>query len=253
MPPPLTELATQIEDLRADMEFVRLASQLRPRLGSILRWEAQGEETELAKRFISANSGTPESVYGPLLIRLLACLESYVRKMIAHAVIRKSKGAKSYDDIAETLGNRNLVLTGRVLATLDSPREYIKFNIEEMVDNLASCRRGASPFKLNAPAFCAQLASVNPSVIEKALENIDLTNWWDKIGANSSIASLLETKGSRATGARAKERLKELSRWRNHLAHGGEGQLVISESQLGEAIELVAAFGTALDSILHQL
>lgn len=49
MPTPLQELQTQIEALKADVDFVRLASQLRLRVGKVLQWQAQGEETELAR------------------------------------------------------------------------------------------------------------------------------------------------------------------------------------------------------------
>jgi hypothetical protein len=48
---PLDELEAQIEAIHADMDFVKLASQLRPRLGSILIWDAHGEGTEIAKKF----------------------------------------------------------------------------------------------------------------------------------------------------------------------------------------------------------
>jgi hypothetical protein len=104
---------------------------------------------------------------------------------------------------------------------------------------------------LNVSAFSATLASVSPAAIERALENVDVSNWWDKIGASPKIVALLGTKGNHATGIRAKERLKELTRWRNHVAHGGEGQIVISDSQLGDAVDFVAAFGKALDAVVQ--
>jgi hypothetical protein len=174
-----------------------------------------------------------------------------LRTTIADVVIRRAEKAKTYDDLAESLGNRNLVLTGRLLSTLDTPRDYLTLNVNEMVDNLASCRRGSSSFKLNALAFSATLAGVNPSVIEKAFDNVDVGKWWDKIGANPKVVALMGTTGTHATGLRVKERLKELARWRNHVAHGGDGQLVISDSELSDAIQFVAVFGEALDAIVQ--
>ena len=41
---------------------------------------------------------------------------------------------------------------------------------------------------------------------------------------------------------------QELSRWRNQLAHGGDAEISISETQLGEAIEFIGAFSVALDA-----
>jgi hypothetical protein len=251
MPTPLQELQTQIDALRADVEFVRLASQLRLRVGKVLQWQAQGEETELAKRFINSRPSSPEAVYGPLLVRLLASLERYMRNTIAHIVEHKAANATSYDTVAGTLGFRNLILTGRLLSTLETPRDYLTLNVEELIGNLASCKRGSGKFRLNAIAFSSALAGINPSVVEKAFDNLDIGGWWDKIGADVRITALLGTKGARATGDRAKERLKELARWRNHLAHGGDGEIVISESQIADAIEFVGVFSVALDTVVR--
>jgi len=251
MPTPLQELQANIEALRHDVEFVRLASQLRLRVGKVLQWQAQGEETELAKRFINSRPSSAEAVYGPLLIRLLASLERYMRSTIAHIVDEKAANAASYDSVAGTLGYRNLVLTGRLLSTLDTPRDYLTFDVEQLVENLASCKRGSGRFKLNAIAFSSALAGVNPSVLEKAFDNLDISGWWDRIGAEAKVMALLGTKGARATGDRAKERLKELARWRNHLAHGGDGEIVISESQITDAIEFVGVFSTAFDAVVR--
>jgi hypothetical protein len=251
MPTPLKELQAQVDALRADVEFVRLASQLRLRVGKVLQWQAQGEETDLAKRFINSQPSSPEAVYGPLLVRLLASLERYMRNTITDIVDHKAANASSYDSVAGTLGNRNLVLTGRLLSTLDAPRDYLTLNVEELIENLASCRRGSGKFRLNSIAFSSALGGVSPSVLEKAFDNLEISGWWDRIGADAKITALLGTKGARATGDRAKERLKELARWRNHLAHGGDGEILISESQIDDAIEFVRVFGVAFEAVVR--
>ena len=251
MATPLGDLQAQLDLLRADTEFVRLASQLRPRIGGIIQWQAHGEETELARRFMKANSGTPEGVYSSLLIRLVACFEKYLRNTIAAIVKRKSEKAGCYDDVATTIGSRNQILTGRLLASQDDPRDYLTFNVEEAIANLASCRKGSQKFQLNPLAFSATLIGVTPKAVEKALENVGIKEWWDKVGADPKIIALLGTKGVHATGKQSQERLKELSRWRNHLAHGGDGEMLISESQLSESIDFISAFSAALENVTN--
>lgn len=251
MPKPLQELQTQIEALRADVEFIRLASQLRPRIGRVLQWQAQGEETDLAKRFINSRPSNAEAVYGPLLVRLLASLERYMRNTIAYIVDQRAANAADYDTLEGALGHRNLVLTGRLLSAMDAPRDHLTLNVDELIQNLASCTRGARKFKLNAIAFSSALGGVSPSLLEKAFDNLEISGWWDRIGADSRITELLGTKGPRATGDRAKERLKELARWRNQIAHGGDGEIVISESQIADAIDFVGVFGAAFDSVIR--
>lgn len=251
MPKPLQELQSQIETLRADVEFIRLASQLRPRIGRVLQWQAQGEEIALARQFMNSRQSSAEAVYGPLLVRLLASLERYMRSTIAQIVDRKAANSIGYDTLDGALGHRNLVLTGRLLSALDAPRDYLTFNVEELIQNLASCTRGARKFKLNSVAFSSALGGVSPSFLERAFDNLDISGWWDRIGADARIAELLGTKGPRATGDRAKARLKELARRRNQIAHGGDGEIVVSESEIADAIEFVGAFSAIFDTIVN--
>lgn len=179
MPTAISEFEAQVDAVRADLEFVKLAAQLRPRIGSILIWNAKGDGTDIAKQFIKARS-LPEGVYASLLVRLVATLERYLRNMIAEAVHRRAAKAKSYDEVASTLGSRNLVLTGRLLASLDQPKDYLTLNIEELVENLASCKKGSSAFKLNLLAFSAAMVGVTPTAIEKAMDTVDVSKWLDR-------------------------------------------------------------------------
>jgi hypothetical protein len=89
-------------------------------------------------------------------------------------------------------------------------------------------------------------------VIEKALENVEVTSFWDGVGGSAGLAELLATKGVRATGVRAFERLKELWRSRNHLAHSGDGEVALSEAQLREALISWFAFSDALDQAVKK-
>jgi hypothetical protein len=67
----------------------------------------------------------------------------------------------------------------------------------------------------------------------------------------SETRELLGTKGARAAGLHSADRLKELSRWRNHLAHGGD-EIVITESQIRDAIDFVWAFSASLDAAVKK-
>jgi len=125
-------------------------------------------------------------------------------------------------------------------------------DVELLIANLASCKRGSRSFRLNAQAFAATVAGVGPAAIEKALENIDVIRWWDGVGGSTALSRLLGTKGARATGDQARERLKELWRWRDHLAHGGDEEIALSESQLIEAIDFVECFSDALDGTVRK-
>lgn len=248
----LEELKVRIGEIDADLTFVALAAQLRPRVGDVVAWGGAGEVLDLVRRFMNAKSSRPEGVYGPLLVRLFAAFERYLRNLVTHSVEQRGSKAHTYDDLPEVLSHRNLVLTGRILASLDSPGDRTAPDIETLIANLATCKHGSNTFRLNTQAFSATVTGAGPAIIEKALEHVNITEWWDEVGGNSALAEHLGTKGSRATGNRTRERLKELWRWRNHLAHGGDEETAITESQLREAVSLVVAFCSALDGVVNK-
>jgi hypothetical protein len=251
MSKPLEDLKTRIAELKSDLIFVAVASQLRPRLGEALDWLGSKETLQLAQRFMDIKEARPEGIYGPLLVRLMAVFERYLRLLIVEGLEHYMSTAKKFDDLPQKLVNRNLILTGRILANVESPRDYLSFNIETLIANLASCKAGSSTFKLNAHAFSATVTGISPVAIDRALESIEVNECWDTIGSDTRLEKLLGTKGARATGSQSAERLKELSRWRNHLAHGGD-EIASTESQLRDALDFVSAFCISLDAAVKK-
>ncbi len=247
MPQPVEELGARLDDLEADLAFVTLAVRLRPRLGEVIVWDPPSDAASLATRFIAAKSSRPEGLYGPLLVKLLAAFERYVRQLVDKVVGGMNASAKSYDDLTSTLCMRHTQLTGRALATIASPLDHLVFNYEDLASNLASCKRGSTSFTLNAAAFAALVTSGSPDVLEKALTSLDIDNWWDALGGNHHLQATLGTKKARPTAKRARERLKELWRWRNNIAHAGDEEVALSDTALTEAIAFVRIFATALD------
>ena len=116
MSPALQGLKARLDEIAIDLGFITLAFQLRPRIGDVLRFDEGGEVIGLAKQFMNAKLVRPEGFYGPLLVRLLASLERYVRKVVSQKVVSRSEAASSYDAIKDSLGKRNIALTGRLLA-----------------------------------------------------------------------------------------------------------------------------------------
>jgi hypothetical protein len=243
----LDELHARVAELRADLTFVALASQLRPRIGAVVQWQAAGDILALLKQFMNEKSSRPEGIYGPLLVGLLAAFERYLRMLVRQCVEHWASRAATYDKLSEKLSRRNLILTGRLLAAIETLPDHLTVDVESVVANLASCKRGSSSFRLNTQAFTATVTGMSPGVIERALEFADVPDCWDIVGANTALVKILGTKGARATGVEAQERLKELWRWRNHLAHGGDDEITISETSLRYAIDFVACFSGALD------
>ena len=248
----LDELNARITELRADLTFVALATQLRPRIGGFLQWQAAGEVLELARQFMEAKASRPEGLYGPLLVRLLAMFERYLRSLVAQCVERRQSQAPIYDNLSETIIRRNVVLTGRLFSTIDTPRDHLMLDIDSMISNLATCKRGNKLYRLNTKAFSATITGASPTAIDRALQCVDLSTCWDDVGGSTILAKQLQTKGARGTGEGARERLKELWRWRNHLAHCGDEEIALTDVQLRGAIDFVQSFSATLDVVVHK-
>jgi hypothetical protein len=247
--PPLEELTILIDELVVDADFVAVAAQLRPRLNGVIRWEGLGkEERGIVQSFLRIKESRPEGLYGPLLVRLLALFERYVRRLIVWTVERRNSAAGKYEDLSQTIANRNRMLTGRVLSSAELP-DHLIFDIPTLIENLASCRAGGS-FRLNPTVFSFGIAGCSPKHLDTALEHVDIGDYWDSVGKDPQLTKLLGTKGARATGTTAKDKLKELSRLRNHLAHGGDGTPLISETDLRDAITFITTFSKALEELV---
>lgn len=252
MPRALDEFQARLLDLEADLTFVSVAARLRPRLGDVVNWDAGADATTLARDFMRAKGSRVEGLFGALLVRTLAALERYTRILIEEALAVSAGRAPKYDQLASHIRTRNTALTGALLQTVESPRGHLTVNFDALVSNLASCQPGSTAYSLNAKAFAAVVAGAGPPTIEKALANVGVRDWWDKVGADGAMARLLGTRGARATGAKARDKLEELWRWRNQVAHGGDGEIALTEIQLRECIAVVRAFAIALDSVVLQ-
>jgi hypothetical protein len=253
MATPLDDLNARVSELKIDLAFVALATQLRPRLLPVVQWDATADVVELARSFMNSKSWRPEGVYGPLLVRLVAEFERYIRMLIAESVQKSVAGVAKYDDLPEHIARRNIALTGKLLAAIEAPRDHLTFEIDSLIANLASCKRGSGSFRLNELAFSAIITGVSPDLVEKALQNVGVAgNLWDGAGLSVALEKQLGTNGPRETGTRARERLKEICRWRNSLAHGGDEDIALSESDLVEAIDFVTCLSGALDQAVRK-
>lgn len=248
----LEDLALHLDEAATSANFVSVASSLRPRLGHLIDWnniQDNVELFELARSFMNIKDIRYEMLYGSLFIRVLADFERFIRRLVENALEEMVRGA-TYNEIKEKLGMHNLRLTGRVLASVSEPRDHLKFDYQNLVENLATCKAGTERFKLNAPAFSAAVVGGSPSVIERALKNIDVDNWWDEVGANKKLQVFLGTKKPRDTANLAKQKLTELWRVRNMIAHASDEVVEVSETKFRDCVEFIRAFSAALSSTI---
>lgn len=237
----------RLDEVQISAKFVSTAAALRPRLGRVLNWDEQlgQQELALARGFMDAKDVRYAIIYAALFVAISAAFERFCRQLIEAALRAKVQGV-TYDEIEGTLGTQNRKLTGRILSAIDSPRDHLSFNYDDLVSNLASCRSDTASFQLNEAVFSAMVTGGAPGILERALRNIDVENWWDDVGADPELQKVLGTRKSRETSNHAERRLAELSRWRNLIAHAGDESLEISTAEFDDAVAFIRAFSKAL-------
>ncbi len=249
----LNEFVLRAGEIKSDLSFLEQAFELRPRIYLVLDFEKRGETLEMARKFGDTVGNRPASFCGPILVRLIASFERYLRMLMQETVDSWAKKAQYFDNLPEGLAERNLVLSGRFIGNSDSPRDYMTLDINTLVDNLVTCRKGRSEFRLNSGVFMDLIYGVTSEVIEKSLNTTRINNWMNVVGADRPLQARLGVdRVSDATKA-VTARLKKLSRWRNNWAHGGDDEVSLTIREVNEELEFVLAFSKALDSAITKL
>jgi hypothetical protein len=243
----LNEFNLRLADLENDLSLLEYAFELRPRIKQVLDPSKQGAVLDLAMKFGNLEGNQPESFYGPMLIRLVASFERYLRLLMRDAVEGWAKRAKTFDQLPDGLGDRNLVLSGRLIGNSDSPRDHLSVDLFTLVDNLPTCRNGSVAFRLNPIVFMDLINGITPDVIERGLKAIRINNWQNVIGADKNLQVQLACNRTSDATKQMAARLKELSRWRNNWAHGGDNEVSLTITEVKGALEFLSAFSKALD------
>src|SRR5439155_11359098 len=115
-------------EILASVDFVAAASVLRPRLGPLLNRQVGAAALNPATDFIKMGAGNTEVIFGSLLVRAIGAFERFVRLLIDDAIVRHTTTAKSVQALPPAVVGRNVALTGRALASFESPRTYPEFD-----------------------------------------------------------------------------------------------------------------------------
>jgi hypothetical protein len=246
----LREFETRAEQLRADIQFLERSFELRPRIFEILNYDGTADMVKMATEFGSTSGADPALFCGPLLVRLIGSFERFLRMTLRDAIDAWSKKAKTFAELPDGLGDRNLVLTARLLSSVDTPRDHLKIDVISLIDNLVTCRDGGASYQLNSSAFMDLISGITAEVVEKGLKAVRIPQWDKAVAADGKLQAIL---GQTRTVDTAKEmtlRLKKLSRWRNNWAHGGDEEVSLTFRELREQLEFLIAFATAMEAMV---
>lgn len=145
------------------------------------------------------------------------------------------------------LKKRNLILSARLLSSLDQPRDHIAFSPSVLVENLAACDKDVIPYQLNAVSFSASLQSPTVEAINKIFSSVGLKDLFERLGRSTGLQRQLRSGGVRATSIRVQERIGEIVRLRNNLAHAGDEERSVTIEEFDYLVDFFRVVAFEID------
>jgi hypothetical protein len=247
----LSELETRLDEVHAAARFMNRAYRLKPRIGHAIRWDGPRDEVELLRTIMVDDDSREGEILSALVIRAVAAFERFVRRACSEVVEIRAQTATVAGKLPPDLHQRNLVLSARLLGTLDSPKDHISFNPKTIVSNLAICDSDNAQFELNTVAFTAFLESPTVQSVDKSFSNTGLTEVFEELGRFAPLQQFFNTRGTAETRKRTTDKLTDIVRWRNNLAHAGDDERTIDIDQLDKIVEFLRILCRGLDAIAN--
>ena len=247
------ELEVRLDEIIAASHFMDRAYRLRPRIGQAINWNAPAHELELLRMFMVDDTSRAAEILGALHVRSIAAFERFIRKLCSEIVDAKAQAASDSGNLPTDFKFRHMILSARLLSSLDHPKDYISFNPQIVVERMARCERDSLPYELNAVSFSSSMQSPTVESIEKLLATVGLPAVFETLGRSTSLQTILSTRGTRATSSRVQERLAEVVRWRNNLAHGGDDERTITVEELDAVVALLRTLGMEIDLAAQEI
>jgi hypothetical protein len=248
----LREFESALDDFTGNLEFIRAAKQLRPRLKDMLSWATMdGEAKKLATTFMRQRNAEESVLYRGMVVSLSGAFEQFVRRVLRDSVIAVNVTGANYDRVHEGIRRQNVYRTGLALQTIFEPLDYLELDYEVLAKNLGTCFLGSERPVLNADAFAIFLSIVSPDKLVDALARIGIKMDWDELGSMQPIQKALEKDSTRETAKALQETLKQFGRTRNKVAHSGSGGVVVSDSDLEQLLRLFRMFSRGLCAVVQ--
>lgn len=248
----LKEFELALDDLASNLDFLRAAKQLRPRLRDMLHWEGMdGEAKKLATTFLRQQTAEESVLYRGMLVSLSGAFEQFIRRVLRDGVTAINVAGATFDSLHEGVRKQNAYRTGMALQTIFEPLDYLELDYDVLSRNIGTCFPGSVQPVLNADAFAVFVSIVSPEKLADALTRIGVKLNWDALGSMQAIRNALEKDNTREAAKALQESLKQFGRARNRVAHSGSGGILITDSEIEQLLKLFRSLGRGLCSIVQ--
>ncbi len=249
--PAIIEFQTAIDLMLSMSLFVEVATQLRPRLGRQVNWQSLDDaEKLLVQSFIKMEPTLALSEEGTTL-RICAQFENFLRRIIRDAALEISLRKVKAEGLKPPLLAKNRhfagMLLSKVLYSDGVTRDY-----DRLCREIGTCTPG-SVVTLSGESLAESLENISPASIDLLFELFGHKLNWDKIATHAVFAAARKQEGTRELAKAIKERLSELHKLRNRLAHSGYGGVVLPEGSLQQTGDFLKRLAEAVTGQLSSV
>ncbi len=188
-----------------------------------------------------------------LYITMVAGFEEFLRASIRLLVVRLSGKRYGYNEIAESVVYLNVRESAKLLRRMDSPPDYISFNVADLCRGIGTCVPESKNIELNQYAMSDIDGLVRLESFFERVQVFEISLGWDSLGKEQSLKDALNMSsgGAREVGKELSAELQKISRNRNRIAHtGGEASDVTSQL-LSDHRVLLLSLSNVIDSALE--
>lgn len=189
--------------------------------------------------------------YNSLIVSSWGCFEEYFRKVLID--LAKEINAAN---IEINRANHNQLLNENLRMTSDALKESVggsklfKFTLEDMTEDFAENYREKGKLKINHQAIGVIGGKFSLEDIQRYLSRICFEIKWDQIGKSRDLQSFFNCNSQTATGRESEILLGDFIKWRNQIAHNGQGNTLVTSRPVSEAITFLRFFVSRLDELL---
>ncbi|MCX7012859.1 MAG: HEPN domain-containing protein [Candidatus Sumerlaeota bacterium] len=250
--PQFSEFEAGLDQIVKSLDLVRVATDLRPYLNDMLRWEClEKDKKGLAQKFIKTDQPDVAVFCRAFYVMVYALLEKLMADMMRIGVEVINSRAKSFASLRENFQHEHIHRSAIALQTIKGRRDHHDFDFFAICRNLGSCLPESDQFTLNATAFAMTDGGLTSENVPRLLRRIGIDLDWDDFGRSTDLQGVMGRSHTRETAGEVKAWLDKMTRNRNRLAHTGGVSLTITERDLRDALAFAKAFGHALADVIE--
>ena len=201
--------------------------------------------------FFATKSVATDTIFRGLFIQLGSVFELFVRRSVEMVVETHAKIAAVYDDLPEKIRSRNLMYSGKALATIHEGISGRRISYDDVSRKLGTCHKGNRHFELNTKCFTLFVGNCTSSRVSELMGSVDVRGeFWLEMGKRKELRDHLGSRETKETQKITTDKLDEYILRRNGIVRRGEYFKTITANDIISYSEFFLAVTKAISVYL---